>query len=197
MRKHINLFVRDTIRGVFFSSVVHEWANGKYDSVTVEYLDYEDLGRRMHDLLKRIRVADYLSVNPCSERRIIVIGMKVPSGICNELDEMKNIICEEHDRILLDIDRWTRDVFKHFLGWRTSKWPYGYRALYDAIPTLNWRDELPYLRQVLGEQELEQLISAYLHDLHPPRTFNPYELRDYYFDVFKEKKNASDQTECV
>ena len=202
-RKHVNLFVTDSARGSIFSSVIHTWAKDRFDSVTVLYTEQEELPDELHSLAKHIRLADQCGANPCSKRLVVVIGMVIPKEIEDALLELDGVYIDQYAPSFIDYDRWMWRTIEHYFGHRKKEWPYGYQALYRAMKNAScaFFEELVWLHSCLGGQELELLITAYTHDLMPPASFSPWEMRDYYFEVFKQKQkeepNVPNPAECL
>ena len=74
-RKHVNLFVRNSWAGAMCASVIHEWAKGRYDSVSVCYCEEDEVNEKIYWLYNLIRAANASHTNPCAFREIIIIGM--------------------------------------------------------------------------------------------------------------------------
>lgn len=200
-RKHVNLFVPDSPVGAICSSVIHEWAADKYDSVTVVYCDSDTVEQRIHDLVRLIHRADVENANPCSERMVIVVDFYLSMSCADELYSMKNTSIRVHDSWACGGDV-VGGVMKRYFGLFKNKWPGGYRKMFKTVCSgwlfgFNWQP-LNDLYDHLGADELEKLLTAYLHDLKPGDSFNVYDMGDYYFEVFTERKRyASNQTECI
>lgn len=200
-RKHVNLFVPDSPTGAICSSVIHEWAEDKYDSVTVVYCDSDTVEQKIHDLVRLIHRADIKNANPCSERMVIVVGFCLSMACVQELYSIKDTIVRIHDSWLGRSDS-VEGIMKRYFGFFKRKWPSSYKKMYKVVCSgllfgFNWQP-LNELCSHLGADELEKLITAYLHDLKPNDGFNAYGMGDYYFEVFTERKRYdSNQTECV
>lgn len=198
-RKHVNLFVPDSPVGAICSSVIHEWAEDKYDSVTVVYCDSDTVEQKIHDLVRLIHRADKEKANPCSERMIIVVDFCLSMACIQELYSIKDTIVRIHDS-WLDGGDVIEGTMKRYFGFFKHKWPSSYRKMYKVVCSgflfgFNWQP-LKTLYGSLGADELEKLITAYLHDLKPNDGFNAYDMGDYYFETFTERKRyASNQTE--
>ena len=200
-RKHVNLFVPDSPAGAICSSVIHEWAEDKYDSVTVVYCDSDTVEQKIHDLARLIHRADKEKANPCSERMVIVVEFLLSMACVQELYSLKNTEIRIHDSWLFGEDS-VKGTMKRYFGFFKHKWPSGYRKMYKVVCSgllfgFNWQP-LNTLYGSLGADELEKLITAYLHDLKPNDGFNAYDMGDYYFEVFTERKRyASNQTKRI
>lgn len=200
-RKHVNLFVPDSPVGAICSSVIHEWAADKYDSVTVMYCDDDTVEKKIHDLVRLIHRADKEKANPCSERMVIVVGFWLSMACVQELYSLKNTAIRIHDSWLFGEDS-VKGIMKRYFGFFKCKWPSSYRSMCKVICSgwlfgFNWQP-LYDLYDDLDADELEKLLTAYLHDLKPGDSFNVYDMGDYYFEVFTERKRYdSNQTECV
>lgn len=200
-RKHVNLFVPDSPVGAICSSVIHEWAEDKYDSVTVVYCDVDTVEQKIHDLVRLIHRADIENANPCSERMIIVVDFYLSMACVHELYSVKDTIVRIHDSWICG-DNSVEGIMKRYFGFFKRKWPSSYRSMCEVICSgwlfgFNWQP-LNDLYDNLGADELEKLLTAYLHDLKPNDGFNVYDMGDYYFEVFTERKRYdSNQAECV
>lgn len=201
-RKHVNLFVADSPTGAMCSSVIHEWAKGKYDSVTVKYLkDENDIDEELMRLYDLIKMAEQEHGNPCSTREIIVVGMFPCSQALKRFDSLKGVHITLFGEIIESYAERTRRLMKRYLGFFKRKWPHGYVELYHALKEYDytgWRRVLSTFVSNRGSEELEMLISAYIHDLKPKQEFNVFDMVDYYYAVFlRRNKNDSNQTERV
>lgn len=197
-RKHVNLFVPDSPIGAICSSVIHEWAKDKYDSVTVVFCDGDSVEEEIHNLARLIHVAEREKANPCSERMIIVVGFYLSMSCFNELTSIANTKVRVHDSWVADEP--AEKIMKRYFGFFKNKWHHGYRSLHKAISAgflfgFRW-DKLYEFHEIYGADELEKCLTAYLHDIDESALFNVYDMIDYYYDIFKERKqNASNQTE--
>ena len=200
-RKHINLFVRNVPSGAMCSSVIHEWAKDKYDSVTVCYCNENELDTRIHELSKLLRLADSEGANPCIHREIIIIDMWPSKQSFNELKLLENTHTMVFSPRLSSSDM-VRHISKKHLGFFRSKWIYGYRSMYDSIDDrfdnrMDWKVLKDFLL-LRGAEELEHLITAYVHDLKPPLSFDSCDMIDYYYSVFvRRNEHDSNQAECL
>lgn len=200
-RKHVNLFVPDTPAGAICSSVIQEWADGKYDSVTTVYCTDRSVEQKIHDLVRNIRIAEKEGANPCQERKIIVVGFNISMACWHELRTLKNTSCNIHDSWMFAWEISTK-IMKRYFGFSKRKWLFGYRSMYAAIDggifgSFDW-SPLWRLFNSLKADEFEKCLTAYLHDLPVNSAFNAYDMTDYYFDVFTERKlNDSSKNGCV
>lgn len=200
-RKHVNLFVRNSPTGAMSSSVIHEWAKDKYDSVTVCYCDDEVVDQEIHKLYKLIRLSESEGANPCGKREIIIIDLYPYRQSLNKLCSLENVHITVCNSMLLSGLEWVCRICKKYLGFFKHKWIYGYRSMYDIANSMERNIDLNILRDFIalrGAEELEHLITAYVHDLKPPFNFDTCDMIDYYHSVFVRRvEHDSNQAECV
>lgn len=200
-RKHVNLFVRNVPSGAMCSSVIHEWAKDKYDSVTACYCDNGEVDEKIHELCKLVRLADSEGVNPCTYREIMIIDMWPSKQSLNKMKLLENTHTMVYTPRITSSDCVCYIEKRHF-GFFKHKWLYGYRSMYDALHCqldnqMDWNILKDFLL-LRGADELEQLITAYVHDLKPPHEFNAFDMIDYYFSVFQRRnRDDSNQTASV
>ena len=196
-RKVINLFVKDTPSGAMCSSVIHEWARDKYDSVDVKYIDGDledsNINKEIHELVKLIHLARDEEADPCSHREIILIDFHPSNEAINDLKTLTKTHVTIHDFELEPRNGMVRNIIRRYFGFWKSKWPHGYRSLYDALGGSVWHQDIDWgvlvsLNRMHGTDELEHLFTAYLHDLKPHEHYNTYGLLDYFFEVFKPSR---------
>lgn len=201
-RKHVNLFVRDSPIGAMCSSAIHEWAQTRYDSVTVVYCDDDSsVEQKIHELAKLIHLAERENANPCSERMIIVVDFFLSLSCVEEMQSIAGASFRIHDS-WADSGDVLEGVLRRYLGFFKYNWPHGYRKLREAVNhglffSFDW-SPLREFHETYGADELEKCLTAYLHDLDKTSSFNPYDMIDYYYDVFTERKtDASNQRERI
>lgn len=200
-RKIINLFVRNSPPGAICSSVIHEWAQGKYDAVSVCYCEREEIDEKLYDLYKFIRLAEANDANPCSQREVIVINMCPCKQSLNRLSSLEGIHISVWGYESISSVQYARKMFKKYLGFFKKKWPNGYSKLYEAmnytIGEIDWKILNDFLK-LHGADELQMLFTAYLHDLYPEQMFDALDMIDYYYSTFQRRHaDASSKNEHV
>lgn len=198
-RKVLNLFVRNSPIGALCSSVIHEWAKGRFDVVSVVYCGKEEIDDKLNNLHNLICLADSLGIKLCKKREVIVLHMWPKKGLLKKISSLDGVHVTWHD-LWLSETQYACRIIKRYLGFFKKKWIPGYRVAYENLKYHpEWIDyrTLDDFVALHGADEFEHLITAYLHD-NPDNDFYSLGLLNYYDDVFlRRNQDDSDKTGSV
>ena len=120
-------------------------------------------------------------------------------GLLKKISSLDGVHVTWHDLWLSETE-YACKIMKKYLGFFKKKWLPGYRVAYENLKHHpEWIDYgvLRDFVKLRGADEIEHLITAYLHDT-PDNDFNSLSLLNYYDDVFlRRNQDDSDKTGSV